>query len=76
METEIDTELLISMVQERSPLWDKSREHYKSRRCTTECWRVCIHLNANSENLEVDKDNYGKCTNIFLLLYLHRFNFQ
>ena len=68
MEAEIDTELLISLVQERPALWDKSREDYKSRR-TTECWReVCIQLNPNFENLsEAEKDKYGKCTKYFFL---------
>ncbi|MPC94368.1 hypothetical protein E2C01_089535 [Portunus trituberculatus] len=60
MEAEIDPELLISLVQERPTVWDKSREDYKSRTRTTKCWReVYIQLNPNFENLsKADKDKY------------------
>ncbi|XP_076065599.1 uncharacterized protein LOC143039437 [Oratosquilla oratoria] len=62
MEAHIDTEQLISLVQERPALWDKSLEDYKSRTHTTECWReVCIKLNPDFESLsEADKSKYGK----------------
>ncbi|XP_047497808.1 uncharacterized protein LOC125044891 [Penaeus chinensis] len=60
MEANIDTEQLISLVQERPALWDKSREEYKSRTRTTECWReVCVKLNPAFESLsEADKNKY------------------
>lgn len=76
MEANIDTEQLISLVQERPALWDKSREDYKSRARTTECWReVCVKLNPAFESLsEAEKNKYGKCTNIFILsLYVKIF---
>jgi hypothetical protein len=44
-EFSMDCELLITLVEERAVLWDKSSEAYKDRRLTLQAWKdVCSHL--------------------------------
>ncbi|XP_076057355.1 uncharacterized protein LOC143034896 isoform X2 [Oratosquilla oratoria] len=61
-ELDIDVELLISLVQHRPVLWDKSLESYRSRAGTTAAWReVCNHLNPDFEYMSDEaKNKYGK----------------
>ena len=60
-DVDIHVELLISLVQERPVLWDKSLEVYKSKTETTAAWReVCNNLNPGFEFMSVDaKNKYG-----------------
>ena len=51
-EFNIDCELLITLVEERPVLWDKSSEEYKDRRLTLQAWKdVCSQLKEDFETL-------------------------
>ncbi|XP_066958101.1 uncharacterized protein [Macrobrachium rosenbergii] len=57
-DVDIDVELLISLVQERPVLWDKSLEAYKSKTETTAAWReICNHLNPDFESMSDNAKN-------------------
>ena len=58
---DVDVEMLISLVQDRPVLWDKSLESYKSKTETTAAWReVCNHLNPDFESMSDEaKNQYG-----------------
>lgn len=48
----IDSEVLITLVQARPVLWDKTLENYKDRNLTRNAWNeVCIELNSEFEEL-------------------------
>ena len=70
MESELDVDLLISLVEMKPVLWDKTLEDYKSRNLTTNAWRdVCCGLNKEFENLsDQEKNEFGKLQNIFFAL--------
>ena len=59
---DVDVELLISLVEERSVLWDRSCDAYKSKAETTAAWRqICTHMNPSFESLSGDEKNkYGE----------------
>lgn len=59
---EIDVDLLITLVQERPVIWDKSLEEYKYKNLTLKAWEeICGSLNDDFENLdETNKKKYGK----------------
>jgi len=49
---EFDTDLLISLVEARPVLWDKTGDIYKDRKETKKAWReVCICLQEDFEAL-------------------------
>jgi hypothetical protein len=53
---EFDIDLLISLVEARSVLWDKTDDIYKDRNETKNAWReVCICLQEDFETLDVKK---------------------
>jgi hypothetical protein len=53
---EFDIELLISLVEARPVLWDKTDDIYKDRNETkTVCGEVCICLREDVEALDVKK---------------------
>jgi len=58
----IDNEFLISLVEARPVLWDKTLDVYKDRVATKNAWReVCNELNSKFEELEdSEKNQYGK----------------
>lgn len=57
MNDDIDTEVLISVVETRSILWDKSQDFYKDRNGIKKGWEaVCIDLKSNFNNLQ-NQDN-------------------
>ncbi|XP_063592448.1 uncharacterized protein LOC134769612 [Penaeus indicus] len=62
MGEEIDTERLISLVQERPVLWDKTEDIYKDRNATKNAWKeVCMELKPDFEELEDrEKNTFGK----------------
>lgn len=50
---DIDTELLISLVEARPVLWDKSLELHKDRNGTRNAWEeVCIELKSDFNELQ------------------------
>lgn len=61
-EIEIDTERLISLVQERPVLWDKTEDIYKDRNATKNAWKeVCVQLKHDFEELkDREKNTFGK----------------
>ncbi|KAF5276976.1 hypothetical protein FQR65_LT16100 [Abscondita terminalis] len=60
--TEIDVDLLISLVQERPELWDRTLNIYKDRNKTTNSWRnVCVMLNPQFEQFsDNERKDYEK----------------
>lgn len=58
----INVENLISLVQNRPVLWDKTLEIYKDKNLRTAGWReICIILNEDFEEMEEKKrQDYGK----------------
>lgn len=57
-EQEIDIEFLISLVQERPIIWDKSHEHYSDRfRKVNEWAAVCKIIFQDYEEFEDQKKN-------------------
>ena len=58
MEQEIDTDRLISLVQERPVLWDKTTDIYKDRNATRSAWKeVCVELKPEFEEMEDNAKN-------------------
>lgn len=56
--SDIDSEVLITLVKDRRVLWDKELEEYKSKTATTSAWReTCIMLNPNFDQLPDSKKN-------------------
>lgn len=67
----IDTELLISEVEQRPNLWDVSHEDYKNRDNRLKSWEniASVLITTDFENLsEVDKKNICKY-GAFLIAY-------
>lgn len=62
MDIDIEVDLLITLVQERPVVWDKSLEEYKYKNLTLKAWEeICGILNNDFENLdETNKKKYGK----------------
>lgn len=56
---DIEVDLLITLVQERPVIWDKSLEEYKYKNLTLKAWEeICGILNNDFENLdETNKKN-------------------
>jgi len=64
---QFDTDLLISLVEARPVLWDKTEDIYKDRIETKKAWReVCICLQEDFEALsDVQKNAFGEyCHNL------------
>ncbi|KAJ8884085.1 hypothetical protein PR048_015942 [Dryococelus australis] len=57
----IDCDILITLVQERPILWDKTTEEYKDRRLTLEIWtEVCSLLKEDFETLpDAERNEIG-----------------
>lgn len=64
-ENSIDVDVLISLVEARPSIWDKTIAAYKNRNETKQAWKeVCIGLNSNFEDLDDDEKNeFGKGNN-------------
>ncbi|CAH1953516.1 unnamed protein product [Acanthoscelides obtectus] len=62
MSKELDTELLIALIEARPVLWDKTSPIYKNRNETKEAWKeVCIEMNSDFHVYsEEEKNKYGK----------------
>lgn len=60
--TEVDLEILISLVQEHPVLWDKTLEEYKDRIKTRNAWiEIFKQLHEGFEEMEDNKRNeYGE----------------
>ncbi|KRT82969.1 Myb/SANT-like transcription factor, partial [Oryctes borbonicus] len=80
---EIDNELLITLVEERIVLWDKTAEDYKNRNKTLEAWKqICKVLKygydemSEKEQNEIGKQVIKRWTNIkdSFLRWLKKYN--
>jgi len=60
----MDVDLLISLVEVRPVLWDKTSNIYKDRIETKNAWKeVCMELNSDFSNYDDEqKNNFGKFT--------------
>lgn len=58
----IDNELLISFVEQRPVLWDKTLDIYKDRDATRNAWKeVCMEIRGDFETLnDKEKNAFGK----------------
>lgn len=68
MERNIDPEQLITLVQERGVLWDKTLNDYKDKHLKIAAWReVCCVLIPEFDNLdEKERQSCGKCLKLFI----------
>ncbi|CAH1994265.1 unnamed protein product [Acanthoscelides obtectus] len=59
---QIDSEILISLVQDKPEIWDKAAEDYKNRNKKTEAWRsICAQLKEHFENLsDGERKEFGQ----------------
>lgn len=65
----IDNDILISLVEARPVLWDKSLDTFKDRNATREAWKqVCCELKNDFEEMESkEKNAFGKYYIAFIL---------
>ncbi|XP_050311307.1 uncharacterized protein LOC126746927 [Anthonomus grandis grandis] len=59
---EVDIEFLISLVEARPVLWDKTLSIYKDKNETNKAWRdICVLIKDDFKEMEVaEKNKYGK----------------
>lgn len=59
---DIDNEILISLIQERPVLWDKTLDIFKDRDATRNAWReVCLGIRSDFDVLEEkERNDFGK----------------
>jgi uncharacterized LabA/DUF88 family protein len=71
MAENIDAEFLISLIEARPVLWDKTLDVFKDRIATRNAWReVCLELKPDFEELEERAKNaFGKYQ-FFLINYV------
>ncbi len=56
--SDVDIDQLISLVQSRPVLWDKTDEKYKDKFKTQEAWKtLSFEINANYEECDDNKKN-------------------
>ena len=54
----IDNDILISLVEARAVLWDKTLDTFKDRNATRNAWRqVCCSLQEDFEEMESKEKN-------------------
>jgi len=58
----IDTELLISLIEERPVIWDKTLDSYKNKNLKESAWKeICIILNRDFKEMEQkQRQDFGK----------------
>lgn len=71
MTATIDVELLISLIENRPVIWDKTLETYKDKNMRSAAWReVCNALKEDFEGMEEYKrQDYGKFLFYFEVMY-------
>lgn len=69
MTDNIDTEVLISLVEERPVIWDKTLEIYKDRNLKTSAWReICAILKADFKEMEEkERQEFGMYVLLFFI---------
>lgn len=67
----IDKEMLISLVEDRPVLWDKTLDKYKDNTASTAGWReICVILMEDFEAMELrQRQEFGKCLFYFLITF-------
>lgn len=70
-EVVIDNDLLISLVEARPVLWDKSLDIFKDRDATRNAWReVRLEIRKDFDELEdAEKNAFGNCLIIYLISF-------
>jgi len=70
MADHIDTELLISLIEAKPVLWDKSLDIYKDRNNTRKAWEeLFIELKSDYNELEnKDKNAFGEYVRVIRIL--------
>lgn len=71
--TNIDLELLITLIESEPIIWDKTLENYKDTNLRTAAWReVCTVLREDFQEMEEkERQSYGKFLFISFILILH-----
>ena len=61
-ESDIDIDVLITLVEARPVLWDKTQEIYKDRNATRKAWQeVCMELKGEFKEWgDKEKNTFGK----------------
>lgn len=75
-ELSINPETLISLVEERNILWDKTSESYKDKRQTLKAWHdLCSIIKEDFNDLPIgEKNTYGKFSIFYLVIKLFNTN--
>lgn len=60
---EVELDVLISLIEVRPVIWDKTSEIYKDRNETKNAWReIFVELKSDFDELEdAEKNTFGKC---------------
>lgn len=55
---EVDAEMLISFIQKRPVLWEKTLDIFKDRTATRNAWReVCVEVNNDFDTMDENEKN-------------------
>lgn len=70
MENHIDMEMLISLIENRPQLWDKTLESYKNKQMHFTAWKeICTITHGNFDALsDKEKNKFGKFTYLYYFL--------
>lgn len=62
----INVELMISLIEQKPVVWDKTLTSYKDKFAKEEAWKeICCLLNDEFEEMEKkDQEEYSKCSTI------------
>nr|CAI5865143.1 unnamed protein product [Callosobruchus analis] len=62
MDNDIDNDILISLVEARPVLWDKTMDGFKDRNAARDAWReLCYPLKEGFEEMQSkEKNEFGK----------------
>lgn len=65
----IDQEMLISLVEDRPVLWDKTLDIYRENTASVAGWReICVILMGDFEVME-QRQEFGKCLFYYLITF-------
>lgn len=73
-ESSIDNELLISLVQQKPVLWDKTLELYKNRVATQAAWKEIMVI--IDPNFETKEEKTRQAIGMYLLLLIIKIALQ
>lgn len=72
MADDLDLDFLISLVEARPVLWDKSKEDYKNKNLKTEGWKdVCLNIFPSFDSMDnKEKTKLGEYIPTYLFIFL------